>query len=184
MVVVITLVAFLSGVVLMIPPPAYHRFALAIPFLVLIVTLPFERISQTKLLNKYMGALIIVLLLIFYALLNQIHLNRAFFKDIVDGREDLEDVKVLRYIEEHYPQKKVYIAAFPTFALGRVYYFYNSQKETITNYHKELMESFNPNEDYLYIILFPDEFSSKFTALDPNGRLIEDVSRKYDLFVN
>jgi len=126
-----------------------------------------------------------VLILLYSGLVvsNVRHLNSAYTQD-QKTREGLEDVKVINYIQEHYPDRKIYIAGFKTLALSRAYYFMEPGREILADYHRNLIYSFNPDEEYVYIILFPNEFNALFKALDPNAVLITDLSSKYSLLVS
>jgi hypothetical protein len=39
----------------------------------------------------------------------------------------------------------------------------------VCNYHDPLLQNLDPNERYVYIVLFADEFRARFQKVDPNG---------------
>lgn len=104
--------------------------------------------------------------------------------DKENNHADIEHVRVIDYIKSNFPEKQVYIAAFPSFALEKVYYFWEPGKKIITDFHDNLLNNFVRNEKYVYIILFPKQFNVKFEQADPNGKIISNVSTVYSLFVN
>jgi hypothetical protein len=81
---------------------------------------------------------------------------------------DIEHFKAIDHLKNNYPGRSVKIAAFPTFALEKVYFLRN----------------FKTDEKDVYNILFPGEFEEKFKINDPNGRVIKNISTVYSLFVN
>ena len=52
-----------------------------------------------------------------------------------------------------------------------------------TDYHANLLKTFNRSEKYVYVILFPSEFNKKFQEADPNGRLFQ-FSERQSVFAN
>ena len=176
-------VSFISGVVFTIQPPAFHRFSLAYPFVVIILSLPFYFFSRLKKGRPLVIFSVLITLLIF-VVVNQRYFLKSVNRDIENNREDLKDIKIIKYINQHYPERKVYLAAFPAHGLGRVFYFFNPNKKIEVDYHDVLLSKINPGEKYLYIILFPDQFNEKFKKADENGRIIDDIVDKYSLFVN
>ena len=76
------------------------------------------------------------------------------------------------------------MVAFPSFALYKVYYFFDNKREIKIDYHDSFLTNFNTKEKYVYIILFPDQFDEKFKKADPNGKLIRGVTTVYTIFAN
>lgn len=180
----VILVSFVGGMVLTIQPPAFHRFSLAYPFIVIIFSLPFYIFLSVRRKDRPVTYLLVFLVLFIFVVANRQYFLKSIKRDIKNNREDLKDIKVIKYIEQYYPERKVYIAAFPTHGLGRVFYFFERSKKVEVDYHDTLISKINPEEKYLYIILFPDQFNEKFKEADENGRIIDDVVDKYSLFVN
>lgn len=190
----IIVISFVTGIVLTIPPPAYHRFSLAFPFLVLITTLPFHlflSIKKTKTLpsartlipaelsNRIKYVIIIVFLTIY------IFNNQIYFQQSVKNENNNELLKLSKYINRNFPHRNVYVASFPSFAFEKIFYFSPGKtvNEIQTDYHDTFLKMFNPAEKYVYVIIFPDAFGKKFAQLDKNGRLI-NFSEYTSLFVN
>lgn len=176
--------SFLLGVVFTIPPPAYHRLSLAFPFIALLSSIPFYLLFSIKSLSWKAKYILVFAILILFAIRNQSYFNKAVKKDRANNLEYLEDIKVMKYIETHFPKRKVYIAAFPSYAMKKTYYFYNKRRHVQVDFHDVFLAHFNCNEKYVYVILFPDNYDERFRMMDSNGRIIKGVSSKYSLFVN
>ena len=99
--------------------------------------------------------------------------------------KDKPEFKMGYYITNNYPDRKVYVAAYTTHALQKIFYFFESKnmKKAEVDYHDSLLERFNPSEKYVYAIIFPDSFNKIFEEKDKRGRII-NFSQDYSLFVN
>lgn len=173
----VILISFLTGMVLTIPPPAYHRFSAAFPFLIVIMSVFLNRLLDWKFLPKKMAVFIVLTIIIIYALNNYNYFRRQAASDTD------QSLKLGNYIVENFPSRKIYIAAFPSYHLKKVFYFFPqpNMKEAVADYHQELLAKLNPNESYLYIILFPQDWEKKFQEADKNGVLIR-FSNDWSLF--
>ncbi|MFZ5787218.1 MAG: hypothetical protein ACOY3Y_12315, partial [Acidobacteriota bacterium] len=171
---------FISGIVLTIPPPAFHRWSLAWPFLALIMALPLRALLDAGTLSRFarVGALTAVLLL--FASINLGRFTRATF----DDSAPLE-IRLGEMINSRFPDKKLYVAAFPGQAYEKLAYFADVRRgnRAVTTYHTDLLDTFRRDEDYLYVIAIPDDFGPRFHALDPSARLVR-VSPQYALMFN
>lgn len=88
------LVIFLSyifGVVLTIPPPAYHRFSLAYPFLAIIISIPLYIILSVNKISLKVKVLMIIFILFTYGIVNQTRFIITNKEDegVHDGRGSL-----------------------------------------------------------------------------------------------
>lgn len=174
------LVSFLAGMVLTIPPPPFHRFSTAFPFLILILSLPFYLVLKLKRIKYWLLFLIIIPVVFIYSLNNQ----RYFYK-MTAKENDNANVRLTNFIITNYPDRNIYIAAFPGYNFERLFYFLkgNSNQKIFTEYHNHFLTNFNPKEKYIYVMIFPGYFEEKFQALDPKGKIIK-FSNDYSLFAN
>lgn len=69
------------------------------------------------------------------------------------------------------PNRHIHIAAFPYFALKKIYPFFTpaTALSVDTKYHVDYLNRFERNDPYLYIITLPKEFKDKFIEADPDG---------------
>ena len=170
----------LTGMVLTIPPPAYHRISIAFPFLVILMTLPFHlllRIRQLPMSARY--ALAGGLLLVF------VSANQLYFTEAVIHDQPPEDLRLARFLNQRYPGRNVYLAAFAGFGLEKVLYFVmrNRPPRIQADYHENILKAFNRKEQYVDVIIFPSEFNEKFRKADPSGRLFQ-FSERLSVFAN
>lgn len=176
----VIIISFITGIALTIPPPAYHRFSLAFPFIALIFSLPFYVLLSIKKIPSSIKILAVFILFAIYVFNNQ-----SYFLHSIKDKEKSENLQLARYINQKFPNRNIYVASFPGFAFEKSYYFSpNKRARTIqTDYHNNILKKFNPNEKYVYVIIFPEEFNEKFKKLDGKGTLIQ-FSENYSLFVN
>lgn len=163
-----------------IPPPSYHRFALALPFLCIFISLPFYLLFNIKKLPLLLRAVSTCLIFAFFVTINQSYFFRAVVKE-----KYYEPLKVSEYINERFPNRNLYVAAYPGYGFEKTYYFSRgkSAKKIEVGYHDGYLQNFNRKEKYVYIILFPDVFNERFKGADPKGMII-NLSQGFSLFVN
>jgi len=178
LVILTILLSYLTGVVLTIPPPAYHRLTLTFPFIAIISALPFHLLENFR--RQKVVVIISCLLLAIYAGVNIHYVQTATRNEAV-----IEDAAIIRLINTTYPGRHIHVAAFPAFALDKLYPFFTPTAATSidTQYHNAYLSRFNRNEAYLYVITLPEEFKRKFEDADPAGTYIQ-FSDKYGIFVN
>lgn len=171
---------FVSGIVLTIPPPAFHRWSLAWPFLALLMALPIRALLDCARLTRFARVGAVVAVLVLFASINLGRFTRATFDDSVPL-----ELRLGETINSRFPNKKLYVAAFPGQAYEKLAYFANVRRRNraVTTYHTDLLETFRADEDYLYVIAVPDEFGERFHALDPTARLVR-VAPQYALLFN
>lgn len=171
--------AFATGMVLTTPPPAYHRFSVAFPFLVILMTLPFAlffRLAKPSPRIRYAAAAGLLLL---FAAVNVRRFTEAVARDGANG-----DLRMVEMLQQRYGGRNLYVAAFPSFALDKLVYFRGGWKGRVeTDFHDKLLERFSAREKYVYVIILGGHFRSRFQEADPNGRFI-DLPNGYSLFVN
>jgi hypothetical protein len=178
-VLIITIASFFIGVVLTIPPPAFHRFSLAFPFIIIILSLPFYAIMESKI-NVIIKYLFLALIIIVYC-----SANLSYFSQQTKNEHNNESIKLGELIRDKYPARKLYIASFPGFNFEKIFYFVEKEdsRKIITDYHRNLLENFNPQEKYVYVIIFPETFNLEFQKMDKQGKII-NFSNNFSLFIN
>ena len=162
-----------------IPPPAFHRFSLAFPYLALVASIPFYFIFSLKRLPILFPILLTIVIMLIYTYTNQNYFVRST-KDEINRSE----LQIGFFINSNFPNRNIYIAAYPGYVYDMIYYFIpgKNAKSIQTEYHDTYLKNFNREEKYLYIMTFPEEFASKFRSADPQGRII-DFPSGYSLFV-
>jgi len=165
------------------PPPMITRYAVLFPLFALILTVPVAFVLDRPGVRRSLRVGVAAALLAAVVGANVLHFRSAVARDTAGGREDTEDVKVALYVKEHFPGREVRVAAFPGFQLEYALRFFLPGTPVATDYHDNFLRSFDATRDYVYVILFPGEFSRRFRRADPGGELIGNVSRKYSLFV-
>jgi Dolichyl-phosphate-mannose-protein mannosyltransferase len=179
MIYAVVLVSFVAGMVMTIPPPAFHRFSVAFPFVTILLVLPLDGLMMEKGWAAFRHGALALALGAFVAS------NLVSFRAATRSESDYEALRLSQLINRDFPDRDVYVAAFPGFNFARSYYFSpgKNARRVVTDYHKAFLEAFNPNEKYVYVITIPQDFEEKFTRLDPRGRIIH-FSPSYSLFVN
>jgi dolichyl-phosphate-mannose-protein mannosyltransferase len=179
MVYTVVLVSFFAGMVLTIPPPAFHRFSVSFPFVTIFLVLPLDWLMSQERWGAFRHGALALALGAFVAS------NLLSFRAATRGESNYEGLRLARLINRDFPDRDVYVAAFPSFGFEKCYYFAPGKKarRVVTDYHKAFLEAFNPDEKYVYVITIPKDFEEKFARLDPLGRIIH-FSPNYSLLVN
>lgn len=173
--------AFFGFVVLVLPPPGYHRLSIAFPFMVILMTLPFSlllRIRQLPVSIRY--ALAGGLLLVFACV------NQRYFTEAVIHDQPSDDLRLSALLNQRFDGRTVYVAAFDAFSFQKIFYFqdrWRKSRHVETGFHDNLLKKFNPNETYVYVIILPEPFRKRFEQADPHGRWAR-FSDRYSLFWN
>lgn len=171
--------AFASGMVLTTPPPAYHRFSVAFPFLVILMTFPFVLLFGLGRASRSFRSGLAVALLLAFAAVNLRRFHEAVFRDPLHP-----DLPMVEMLQHRYAGRKLYVAAFPSYALGKLLYFRGGWKGPVeTDFHDKLLERFSPNEKYVYVITLAPFFRERFEKSDPRGRFV-NLNNGYSLFAN
>lgn len=170
------LLTFLAGMVLTIPPPAYHRLTLAFPFIAIISAIPFAGVSP----YKKTAITVALILLAVYAGTNFRYAQTAMLPESL-----IEDAAIIRHINALYPNRKIHIAAFPSFALGKFFPFFDdtSAPSIDTKFHKDYLTDPAYSGPFLFVITLPKDFRRHFEIMYPTAEYIP-FSEKYGLLVN
>jgi hypothetical protein len=166
--------------VLTIPPPAYHRISIAFPFLAILMALPLALLLRIRLLPSNVRYALVGGLLLLFACINE----RSFMEAVIHDQPS-DDLRLARLLDQRYPGRNLYVAAFGGFGLEKVLYFGMKHRppKIETNYHENLLKVLKRNEKYVYVIIFPNDFNKKFENADPNGRLFQ-FSERESVFAN
>ena len=173
--------SFLGGMVLTIPPPAYHRISIAFPFLVILMTLPLALLLRIRLLPMSARYALVGGLLLVFACVNQ----RQFAEAVIHDQPP-DELRLSELLNQKFDGRKVYVAAFDSFAFQKIFYFrdrWRKARQVETGFHANLLKKFNREEKYVYVIILADAFRKAFAEADPGGHWGR-FSNSYSLFWN
>lgn len=172
--------AFLAGVALTIPPPAYHRFTVAFPFLAILMAVPFALIARSRSLSAGMRLAIPAGLLVLYATFNEARFVEAIVRDRTS--DDLLAVSLLR---QRFGGRDPVMALARYSDLDRTLYFYEPppRRPAARGFHRWLLRDLDTGRKYAYVTALPDRFRESFRRADPNGRMYR-ISWLYGIFAN
>jgi 4-amino-4-deoxy-L-arabinose transferase-like glycosyltransferase len=169
------------------PPPMITRYSLLLPFVALFLAAPVALLLRDGARGpRAVRWLAAVVLLAGIATANVLHFRFALKRDTAGGRGEYEDIKVARYLQKTFPGHDVKVAAFGGFHLGYTLHFFLPGVDIETDYHQQLLDRLKESQshDYVFVVLFPDEFNGKFLKVDPTGVVVTGISRHYSLFVS
>lgn len=163
--------SFLTGVVFTIPPPAFHRFSIAFPFIAL--TIAFVIVDIYLLLKKKHKRLSSVFLLITLCAVligNILHFNEILK---TDGPDDPDFPRIQNDLEKN-NATFVLIASFPSYSIGKVLYIRSNQTITseTTDLTSILSDTTLPNPYYLIVVYPTDETTQTIIFDFPNTEII------------
>jgi len=191
--------ALMVNVVFTIPPIAFHRLSVVFPLIIIILCLPFYLIFTFNNKLQLLSLLFIVPIIIISSINNQ----KSFLMQVESERNN-SSLFLAKYLAQNYPNRNVYVAAFPGFALDKILYFALktyypnnvlgafSENKILrkkysplirTEYHATFLTEFNQNEKYLYVYIFPDSFDDQFLEKDKKGQ-IDKFSDDIHIFSN
>jgi len=97
------------------------------------------------------------------------------------------EMDLARFVNQRYPGRPLYVAAFPNHGYARIYYFSGPQArrrpKIDTRYHSSLLLDLNRGEKYVYVMIFPELFEKPFREADPRGKFFR-FSNGYATFAN
>ena len=179
-VLLVIVLSFLTGMVLTIPPPAFHRLSLAFPFIALVAALPLHAVVSARRGSSFLRHAIVVGGIAAVALEGTLYLWRAAVPE-----SPYPPFRLARFINAHYPGRALIVAAFPGYAFEKIYHFVPDRRATSveTGYHKDLLPKLDPTRPYVYVVTMPEIFDPEFVERDPRGRIIR-FSHEFTVFVN
>ena len=174
--------AFVTGIVLTLPPVAYHRLSVVCPLAALVLALPFGELERLSVRPPVLKTGIVAVGVALLAFRNVDYFSRIAMTEGVP-----QDLYLADWVNTRYPDRVLYVAAFPGYAYRKISYFATTRRRTppISNYHAELLQAFRTDEKYLYLVAFPSEFRERFSKVDPGGRYIQlQGLREWAIFLN
>ena len=177
---VTTALFFLVNVGLSTPPPAFHRFSIGFPFLCLLLALPLHALLAAPWGGVAWRRTVVAATLAAFVCTQTWYARRAMIPE-----SDFDELRLARFVDEQFPDRPLYVAAFPTYAFERFYHFarVSRDRRVTTDYHATLLDSFDRRRKYVYVITLPAAFDAQFARRDPQGRFIH-FSPQFSLFVN
>lgn len=166
------------------PPPLLHRYSVVLPLFIIVMALPFYLILNSRRIPRALASTTAAVLIAAFAVSNFMQLEKAMARERGSKQGALDDLALIMYFSEHFSDRRVIIAAFPTLSLQWQFYFLAPHLEVYTDYHSNVIRNFDVSRKYACIILFPGDFNSQFAALDPNGRFIEGPWKSISVFAN
>ena len=151
--------------VLTIPPPAYHRFTIAFPFLVILMTsrlssaarsgAPAEHPLRPR--RRPRPAL---------RLCQPAPFAEAVFRD-----RSPDELRLSELINQRFDGRKLYVAAFDAFAFQKIFYFQDrgENRHVETGFHENLLQNVQPDEKYVYVMILPSDFREPFERPIPGA---------------
>ena len=172
--------AFLTGMVLTIPPPAFHRASIAFPFLALLISLPLHALIDLRIGRERARYAVAAAILAGF-----IVTQRLDFLQAVLPEAESSPLRLARFIDARFPDRPLYVAAFPSYLFEKLYHFAATghARAVTTGYHVDLLARLDPARKYVYVVTLPDQFASQFASRDPHGRMIR-FTEEFGLFVN
>lgn len=163
--------AFILGIVLTQPPVGYHRFSVAFPLLAFLLAIPFHLLTRLPAWHPVMGSRAVraSVAALGVALLGGVNLDR--FSKIAVGEFVPDDMFLASWMNTRYPDRTLYVAAFPGHAYEKLAYFVTPRRTapTVSQYHADLLRDLNANERYVYVMIYPESFEQRFRRLDPKA---------------
>lgn len=177
--------AFLFAIVLALPPAGYHRLSVVFPLLAFVLAVPFRLLALLPPAIPAMGSRAVraAVAALGIAFLGSVNIDR--FSRIAAGEFAPDDMFLASWVNTRYPDRKLYVAAFPSHAYEKLAYFASPRRTgpTFSQYHADLLQKLNDKERYVYVMTFPAAFMRRFKNLDPGGRF-QLYRSNWGLFVN
>lgn len=173
--------AFLTAIVMTVPPVPFHRLSVVYPFLALVLALPIRLFERLRALPP-----VAVRGLQAVAVTAVASANYSYFTKIALTESTPIDLFLADWVNTRYPDRNLYIAAFPGHAYRKLAYFAPTRRKgaTISDYHGDLLQRFNTEEKYLYLVTFGKEFRERFSKMDPRGRYMLLPSQDWAVYLN
>jgi len=175
----IIVVTFFLGMVLTIPPGAFHRIYISFPFVALVIVgavkLIAEKIRELKILPKSSIWIFLTFVIVIFPAVN-------FYstKNMINKDEEIsiltDSVYIQSFITANFPKgSKISIAAYPAYHLGKELFFrLNNSYPISTDYFPAVLSLLKPTN--LLIIQYPNE-GEKINLLDkfPKGEYLTSI---------
>jgi hypothetical protein len=168
--------AFVTGMVFTIPPPAFHRFSIAFPFIALLIAVAIVDLYMILKEKRIKGALLFLVLCVLAIMMG----NIFHFKKVMemDGPDDPDFPKIQQNITQENTHM-VYIASFDSYSLGKVLFIRSNETiNSVTHSLDELLKEIPHGRVSYLIIVYPDETSiQKVKEIFPHTKVINKYDR-------
>jgi hypothetical protein len=173
--------AFLTAIIMSVPPVPFHRLSSVYPFIAVVLALPIRLIGR---LDVRPPVLVAGLQAIAVAVVASA--NYGYFSKIAVTESAPTDLFLADWVNTRYADRVLYVAAFPGHAYRKLAYWAPTRRKTptISDYHGDLLRRFNTDERYLYLVTFGSEFRERFTKMDPKGRYILLPAQPWAIYLN
>jgi len=173
--------AFLTAIIMSVPPVPFHRLSSVYPFIALVLALPIRLIGRLRIRPPVLrtGLEAIAVAVVASA-------NYGYFSRIAVTESAPTDLFLADWVNTRYADRVLYVAAFPGHAYRKLAYWAPTRRKTptISDYHGDLLRRFNTEEKYLYLVTFGSEFRERFTKMDPKGRYILLPGEPWAIYLN
>ena len=172
--------AFLGGVALTIPPPAYHRFTVAFPFVAILMAVPVFLLGRAPGLSFDLRLALFAGLFLFY-----VSFNEARFVEAIARDRPSSDLLAVNLLRQRFGDRDPVMALARYSDLDRTLYFYDRppRRPVTREYHHWLLRDIDPSRKYVYLTAVPDRWKESFERADPNGRMYR-ISWLFGIFAN
>ncbi|MEK7559631.1 MAG: glycosyltransferase family 39 protein [Patescibacteria group bacterium] len=163
--------AFITGMVFTIPPPAFHRFSIAFPFVALMIAV-ITIDAYVILKKKYIKGAILFLILCIIAIMIG---NILHFRDVMktDGPDDPDFPLIHKDLNEE-NARMVYVASPHKYSLGIVLYIRSDKTINSVNHPlEELLREIPHGRTSYLVIVYPNEESiQRVKEIFPHAQII------------
>ena len=176
-------ISFVTGMVLTFPPPAFHRFSIAFPFITLLIAVTINNLySYIKQKKGKLAFLVLILCITAIMISNVLH----FRKILISEQPDNPDYPIIEYYLDKQGEKMVYIAAFNSYGFGRFLFIRSGGTiNSLTKSLDELLKVIPKNRVSTLVILYPnEEMYQKVVTSFPNTKKIGQYRWHLVLSVN
>ncbi|OGM21763.1 hypothetical protein A2714_02710 [Candidatus Woesebacteria bacterium RIFCSPHIGHO2_01_FULL_38_9] len=174
---------FITGMVLTIPPPAFHRVSLAYPFISLVIAKTVFDIYKFLNKNNIKNAKLIL----YFSVLGILSTNIVHFRKVLKSETlSQSDYPKIEKDLTLFPGNKVYIAAFESYALGKVLFIRSGGNTRFATQPLDVILNVIPKGDSSpLVILYPEEESfNKVISKYPNSKIVRRYQSHLLISVN
>lgn len=168
----LTIVAtFIAGMVMTIPPPPFHRMTLVFPSIAILLSSILKFVDELFGGKKFIIGIYLLILLPF-CIANLNYFQQAKKYEIVNPQAEL-----ISYIKVNFPNRHLYMAGYPSLALGKFCPFYNNcySKSVLLDDPIVILnqaEKIKQENAIIYILSYSTE-KDKFDAAFPDYKVVE-----------
>jgi hypothetical protein len=170
-------VSFFGYVVLTIAPPAWHRFSVAFPFIVLVMAIPLWALERLRLPAAVRVAVPCGVLLL-YAIRNECRLSEAVLRDPWP-----HELPLLQLLQQRFGDRQVVIAGERNAHLQKVFHFWNVPRSWDARPvpQRAWLKTLDVSKPYVCVVNEGFRYRKEFERADPQGRYYS-VTPYYGIF--